>query len=78
MIQPALKDNAFLADLALAKESNESLILWWLGQSGYLIQYQGHRLLLDPYLSDSLTHKYADDGTGDFTGPVGGYRGRDG
>ena len=35
---------------------------WWLGQSGFLIQWQDRHLLLDPYLSDSLTHKYA--GTG--------------
>jgi len=32
--------------------------LWWLGQSGYLIQYKDKRILLDPYLSDSLTVKY--------------------
>jgi L-ascorbate metabolism protein UlaG (beta-lactamase superfamily) len=30
-----------------------------LGQSGFLIQWKGHHLLLDPYLSDSLTLKYA-------------------
>ncbi len=34
--------------------------LWWLGQSGFLLQWQGHRVLIDPYLSDSLTRKYAD------------------
>lgn len=34
--------------------------IWWLGQSGFLIQWNGHLLLLDPYLSDSLTEKYAD------------------
>jgi L-ascorbate metabolism protein UlaG (beta-lactamase superfamily) len=33
--------------------------LWWLGQSGFLVQWQNHYLLLDPYLSDSLTQKYA-------------------
>ncbi|HTF18819.1 MAG TPA: MBL fold metallo-hydrolase [Chryseolinea sp.] len=32
--------------------------LWWLGQSGFLIHWNGHCLLLDPYLSDSLTTKY--------------------
>jgi L-ascorbate metabolism protein UlaG (beta-lactamase superfamily) len=32
--------------------------IWWLGQSGFLIQYNGERILLDPYLSDSLTRKY--------------------
>jgi L-ascorbate metabolism protein UlaG (beta-lactamase superfamily) len=33
--------------------------VWWLGQSGFLIQWNGKCLLLDPYLSDSLTRKYA-------------------
>ncbi len=32
--------------------------LWWLGQSGFLLQWNGKRILLDPYLSDSLTKKY--------------------
>jgi L-ascorbate metabolism protein UlaG (beta-lactamase superfamily) len=32
--------------------------VWWLGQSGFLIKYQGECLLFDPYLSDSLTLKY--------------------
>src|SRR5204862_4053260 len=32
--------------------------IWWLGQSGYLLQWKGQRVLLDPYLSDSLTKKY--------------------
>ncbi len=33
--------------------------LWWLGQSGFLLQWNGVHILLDPYLSDSLTKKYA-------------------
>ena len=36
--------------------------LRWLGQSGFLIEYAGSRALLDPYLSDSLTKKYANTG----------------
>jgi L-ascorbate metabolism protein UlaG (beta-lactamase superfamily) len=32
--------------------------IWWLGQSGFLIGHGGRHLLLDPYLSDSLTAKY--------------------
>lgn len=32
--------------------------LWWLGQSGFLLQWRGRRVLIDPYLSDSLTKKY--------------------
>ena len=34
--------------------------IWWLGQSGFLIQWNGSVLLFDPYLSDSLTKKYAE------------------
>ena len=59
MIQPALKDDAFLADVKCAALDLEHLHLWWLGQSGFLVQWQNHHLLLDPYLSDSLTKKYA-------------------
>jgi L-ascorbate metabolism protein UlaG (beta-lactamase superfamily) len=59
MIKPVLQDDTFLADVARAKNNYEQLHLWWLGQSGYLLQYQGRHLLIDPYLSDSLTKKYA-------------------
>jgi len=59
MIRPALQSNAFLADVAAARQSPEQLHLWWLGQSGFLVQWQGRHLLFDPYLSDSLTRKYA-------------------
>ena len=57
MIKPVLKDKAFLADVHNA--SPDKLHLWWLGQSGYLIKWQDSHLLVDPYLSDSLTLKYA-------------------
>jgi L-ascorbate metabolism protein UlaG (beta-lactamase superfamily) len=58
MIRPVLQDDAFLLDIRNAGQDKERLHLWWLGQSGYLLQWQGHHLLLDPYLSDSLTKKY--------------------
>lgn len=59
MIQPLQSSEQFLADVAQAWHQLNTLHLWWLGQSGYLVQWQGQHLLLDPYLSDSLTHKYA-------------------
>lgn len=59
MIKPILQDDAFLEDVSRAKSKPDQLHLWWLGQSGFLIQWQGHHLLIDPYLSDSLTKKYA-------------------
>ena len=60
MIKPVLQDDAFLEDVFRAKRNPDQLHLWWLGQSGFLIQWQGHHLLIDPYLSDSLTKKYAE------------------
>lgn len=57
MIKPFLQDNAFLTDVRSAPA--DRLNLWWLGQSGFLVQWQGNHLLIDPYLSDTLTDKYA-------------------
>ena len=59
MIAAAQKDQALLADMAAASLDENTLHVWWLGQSGFLVQWAGERLLFDPYLSDALTHKYA-------------------
>lgn len=59
MIEPIQKDAALLEDIRSANRRDGHFRLWWLGQSGFLVQYQGDHLLLDPYLSDSLTTKYA-------------------
>ncbi|MBI1390899.1 MAG: MBL fold metallo-hydrolase [bacterium] len=58
MIEAALKDDAFLADVEAARADRDAFHLWRLGQSGFLIQWRGRHCLLDPYLSDSLTKKY--------------------
>jgi L-ascorbate metabolism protein UlaG (beta-lactamase superfamily) len=59
MIVPAQKDEALLADIASIKDDDNSLHCFWLGQSGFLIRQAGAAFLFDPYLSDSLTQKYA-------------------
>lgn len=59
MKQPFLRDDEFLADVRRAEAEGDELHLWWLGQSGFLLQWEGRYLLFDPYLSDSLTRKYA-------------------
>jgi L-ascorbate metabolism protein UlaG (beta-lactamase superfamily) len=59
MIHAYAKDDAFLAALAIPAQSPDELRIWWLGQSGFLVRHEGNFLLLDPYLSDSLTEKYA-------------------
>ena len=59
MRKPLLQDDAFLADVTRARAEPDRLHLWWLGQSGFLVLWRDEFLLLDPYLSDSLTLKYA-------------------
>jgi L-ascorbate metabolism protein UlaG (beta-lactamase superfamily) len=58
VIEPLLADDAFLADVGAAGDA-----IWWLGQSGFLLKRDGRHLLVDPYLSDSLTTKYAETET---------------
>lgn len=60
MITPLQSHGRLLADIEAARHHPQQAHLWWLGQSGFLVQWQGRHLLLDPYLSDSLTKKYAD------------------
>lgn len=59
MITPYQKDEPLLAEIRSTATGANSFACWWLGQSGFLIKWQGKHLLLDPYLSDSLTKKYA-------------------
>jgi L-ascorbate metabolism protein UlaG (beta-lactamase superfamily) len=58
VIRPLQSGDELLADVRAADRG--ALHLWWLGQSGFLVAWQGRHVLLDPYLSDSLTRKYAD------------------
>jgi L-ascorbate metabolism protein UlaG (beta-lactamase superfamily) len=52
------KDDALLADIA--RTPRERMRVWWLGQSGFLLRTPTVTVLCDPYLSDSLTRKYAE------------------
>jgi L-ascorbate metabolism protein UlaG (beta-lactamase superfamily) len=52
------KDDALLGDIRDADVSH-GFAVWWLGQSGFLVKTRGGVILFDPYLSDSLTKKYA-------------------
>lgn len=53
------KDDVLLQDIFSHSTVKEGFGIWWLGQSGFLVQFEGKHLLFDPYLSDSLTVKYA-------------------
>ncbi len=59
MKAPFLADDAFLSDVSTARREADRLHLWWMGQSGFLVAWNGRCVLLDPYLSYSLTRKYA-------------------
>lgn len=59
---PAFCKGDALKEQILASKKNggpDSFDIWWLGQSGFLIQWNNKCILFDPYLSDSLTKKYA-------------------
>lgn len=56
---PKQKDDALFNDIKNTAPEPGEFHLWWLGQSGYLIKWQNKHLLIDPYLSDSLTVKYS-------------------
>jgi len=58
VIQSAQSHDVLLADICKT-DRNNGFRLWWLGQSGFLLQWRGLHVLLDPYLSDSLTRKYS-------------------
>jgi L-ascorbate metabolism protein UlaG (beta-lactamase superfamily) len=58
VIRPLQSHAALLADIRAGEKNDRGFRLWWLGQSGFLLQWQGIHVLLDPYLSDSLTRKY--------------------
>lgn len=53
------KNEAFLANVKAHWQDSSTVKIWWLGQSGYLIHHNNTHVLVDPYLSDSLTKKYA-------------------
>lgn len=59
LISAFQKDEALLKNIQSQAQLTEGFRIWWLGQSGFLIQWQGKHLLFDPYLSDSLSIKYA-------------------
>jgi len=59
VIRPVRSHEELLAHIRASDRRDGSFRLWWLGQSGFLLQWHGVHVLLDPYLSDSLTKKYS-------------------
>jgi L-ascorbate metabolism protein UlaG (beta-lactamase superfamily) len=60
MIRAVQSHDALLADIHAFDRRDGGFRLWWLGQSGFLLQWQGIHVLLDPYLSNSLTKRYSE------------------
>jgi len=58
LIQPVLKGDALRRQM-LETTVDDGFAVWWLGQSGFLLKAPAGVVLFDPYLSDSLTEKYA-------------------
>ena len=58
VIHPWLSDEAFGAAVEALDDAGK-MGAWWLGQMGFLVRAGGRRFVMDPYLSDSLTRKYA-------------------
>jgi len=60
LIKAVKKDEELIREMHSLLTDEKHYHLWWLGQSGFLLQWKSKRVLIDPYLSDSLTKKYAD------------------
>jgi L-ascorbate metabolism protein UlaG (beta-lactamase superfamily) len=56
---PTTRDQALTREVESYCLDQKDFHLWWLGQSGFLLLWKGTKILMDPYLSDSLTKKYA-------------------
>lgn len=54
-----VRERASLTEALLETADPREVDLWWLGQAGFLLRMGATRLVVDPYLSDSLARKYA-------------------
>lgn len=59
LIRPVKSGRDLLTEIAATLPEPGSLALWWLGQSGFAIKSRKGLMVIDPYLSEHLTAKYA-------------------
>lgn len=64
MIIPVQKDLELVEDFHSADNVTGALHVWWLGHSGFLLKWNGIGVLIDPYLSDSMSIQYNGRGKG--------------
>lgn len=62
MILPVQQDDDLARDFIQADKVTGAIHVWWLGQSGFLVKWNGQGMVLDPYLSDSISRKAASAG----------------
>src|SRR5262245_21670540 len=58
MIEPVRSGRELCEEIAATRPGPGSLVVWWLGQSGFLLKSAEATVLIDPYLSEHLTAKY--------------------
>ena len=60
MIEPIRRGAELLAEIRPpTRPAPGTLAVWWLGQSGFLIKSRSGMIVVDPYISEHLTQKYA-------------------
>jgi L-ascorbate 6-phosphate lactonase len=59
LLQPVLEGQALLSEIDGTSFAGAGAAVWWLGQSGFVVKAAEGTLYIDPYLSESLTRKYA-------------------
>jgi L-ascorbate 6-phosphate lactonase len=58
MIEPIRHGRELIEEIEATAPGPRSLVVWWLGQSGFLIKSRAGLLAIDLYLSEHLTTKY--------------------
>jgi L-ascorbate 6-phosphate lactonase len=58
MIEPVCHGRDLIDEVEATVADPGSLVVWWLGQSGFLIKSHAGMLAIDLYLSEHLTRKY--------------------
>ncbi len=59
LIRPVKSGRELLDEIALTFPSPDTIAVWWLGQSGFAVKTRSGLMVIDPYLSEHLTAKYA-------------------
>ena len=59
LIQPVRRGRDLTDEIHATAPQRGTLAVWWLGQSGYVFKSSTGTLVIDPYLSEHLTAKYA-------------------